>query len=282
MMLGHKSESAVATPHVINKHPFGVKKHATTTTKTTKQAAATKPKPQPVVQATPAKAPEQPSAVIAALAAGMPAPIAKALGRHPIVVVSLYNPYSEVDGIAFAEARAGAQMAKVGFLPLSVLSQAQVGKLTEQLGLLPDPGLSSTRGPETSSPESAALPTRRPSRRLPRTPPAGRDRTGRCGHGERALRPPRTSRRSIRRHPQSRRLRRLLRHRSGGLPRRRAQRRAFAARPVHLRGCPPGHRLHDRSNRGPDGPRLRRSRPVAGAIRGCSRSWMARSGPAGR
>jgi hypothetical protein len=139
MMLGHKSEGAVATPHVINKHPFGVKKHATTTTKKAAPAATTKPK-QPV-QATPAKAPEQPSAVIAALAAGMPAPIAKALGKHPIVVVSLYNPYSEVDGIAFAEARAGAQMAKVGFLPLSVLSQAQVGKLTEQLGLLPDPGL---------------------------------------------------------------------------------------------------------------------------------------------
>jgi len=140
MMLGHKGESAVATPHVINKHPFGVKKHATTTTKKTAPAATTKPKPQPV-QATPAKAPEQPSAMIAALAAGMPEPIAKALGKHPIVVVSLYNPYSEVDGIAFAEARAGAQMAKVGFLPLSVLSQAQVGKLTEQLGLLPDPGL---------------------------------------------------------------------------------------------------------------------------------------------
>jgi hypothetical protein len=140
MMLGHKGESAVATPHVINKHPFGVKKHATTTTKKTAPAATTKPKPQPV-QATPAKAPEQPSAVIAALAVGMPAPIAKALGKHPIVVVSLYNPYSEVDGIAFAEARAGAQMAQVGFLPLSVLSQAQVGKLTEQLGLLPDPGL---------------------------------------------------------------------------------------------------------------------------------------------
>ena len=140
MMMGHKSESAVATPHVINKHPFGVKKHATTTTKKTAPAAATKPKQKPV-QATPARAPEQPSAVIAALAAGMPAPIAKALGKHPIVVVSVYNPYSEVDGIAFAEARAGAQMANVGFLPLSVLSQAQVGKLTEQLGLLPDPGL---------------------------------------------------------------------------------------------------------------------------------------------
>jgi hypothetical protein len=140
MMMGHKSESAVATPHVINKHPFGVKKHATATTKKTAPTTTAEPKPQPV-QATPAKAPEQPSAMIAALAAGMPEPIAKALGKHPIVVVSVYNPYSEVDGIAFAEARAGAQMAKVGFLPLSVLSQAQVGKLTEQLGLLPDPGL---------------------------------------------------------------------------------------------------------------------------------------------
>jgi hypothetical protein len=142
MMLGHKGGSAVATPHLINKHPFGVKKHvaAAKPKKATTAKAPTKPKPVPA-QATPAKAPEKPSAVIAALAAGLPAPIATALGKHPIVVVSLYNPYSEVDGIAFAEARAGAQLARVGFLPLSVLSQAQVGKLTEQLGLLPDPGL---------------------------------------------------------------------------------------------------------------------------------------------
>ena len=64
-----------------------------------------------------------------------------ALGRHQTVVVSLYNPYSEVDGIAFAEARAGAKIAGVGFVPLNVLSEAQVGKLTQMLGLLPDPGL---------------------------------------------------------------------------------------------------------------------------------------------
>ena len=36
---------------------------------------------------------------------------------------------------------AGAEIAGVGFVPLNVLSRAQVGKLTEQLGLLPDPGL---------------------------------------------------------------------------------------------------------------------------------------------
>jgi hypothetical protein len=56
-------------------------------------------------------------------------------------VVSLYNPHSEVDGIAFAEARAGAQLAGVGFVPLDVLSAPQVEKLTEQVGLMPDPGV---------------------------------------------------------------------------------------------------------------------------------------------
>ena len=77
----------------------------------------------------------------AALAAGLPAPLATALGQHETVVVALYNPYSQVDGIAFAEAKAGAQLGGAGFVPLNVLSKAQVGKLTEQLGLLPDPGL---------------------------------------------------------------------------------------------------------------------------------------------
>ena len=142
-MLGHKSDSAVATPHVIKHHPFGlsVKKHAATKPKKATSSARTEPQAKTTVQPMKTKAPEKPSAEIAALVAGLPGPIAKALGKHRIVVVSLYNPYSEVDGIAFAEARAGAEMAQVGFVPVSVLSQAQVGRLTEQLGLLPDPGL---------------------------------------------------------------------------------------------------------------------------------------------
>jgi hypothetical protein len=129
-MLG-RGENSVATPHVIKRHPFGagLKKQATAPPKTTPRVAAAP------------KAAEQASAVIAALAAGLPTPVAKALGRYQTVVVSLYNPYSEVDGIAFAEARAGAKVAGVGFVPLNVLSEAQVGKLTQILGLLPDPGL---------------------------------------------------------------------------------------------------------------------------------------------
>lgn len=142
-MLGHGSSSAT-TPHVINRHPFGVK-HQTGSTTARKHKGApvthakgtTKPRATAKVQA-----PSQPPAAEkAALTAGLPAPIARALGQHGVVVVSLYNPYSEVDGIAFAEARAGAQLAGVGFVPLDVLSAPQVEKLTEQIGLMPDPGV---------------------------------------------------------------------------------------------------------------------------------------------
>jgi hypothetical protein len=119
--------------HAINPHPFGKKKPAVT---------AAKPKAATPVAPPVRKAPPRPSpAVVTALKAGLPAPLARAFAQHHVVVVSLYNPYSQVDGIAFAEARAGAQLADAGFVPLNVLSHAQVGKLTEQLGLLPDPGL---------------------------------------------------------------------------------------------------------------------------------------------
>ena len=139
-MLGH-GKTSVAAPHVIKHHPFGpgVNKKVTVAPKKHSTKAA-KAKATPTVPVAP-KAAVQPSFVIAALAAGLPNAIATALGRHQTVVVSLYNPYSEVDGIAFAEARAGARNAGVGFVPLNVLSEAQVGKLTQMLGLLPDPGL---------------------------------------------------------------------------------------------------------------------------------------------
>jgi hypothetical protein len=138
-MLGH-GKTSVAAPHVIKHHPFGPgvnKKTAAPKKHSTKAAKAKATPTVPVAR----KAPSQPSFVIAALAAGLPNAIATALGRHQTVVVALYNPYSEVDGIAFAEARAGAKTAGVGFVPLNVLSEAQVGKLTQMLGLLPDPGL---------------------------------------------------------------------------------------------------------------------------------------------
>jgi len=145
---GSSSSSSVATPRIIKHHPFGPGAKSTHKTTPANPAHATS-KAQHKAAAKPAarRAPveQKPAvdrgAVVAALAAGLPAPIAQALGRSDTVVVSLYDPYSQVDGISFAEARAGAALAGVPFVPLNVLSEAQVGKLTAHLGLLPDPGL---------------------------------------------------------------------------------------------------------------------------------------------
>ena len=139
-MLGGKGGSSSATPHVIHHHKFGTRAAAKPAAKpatkapTAKHHAAAKPKvkPKPVVDL---------AAIKAARTAGLPEPVAQALGRSKTVVVSLYDPYSQVDGTSFAEARAGAALAGVGFVGLNVLSQRDVGKLTEQLGLLPDPGV---------------------------------------------------------------------------------------------------------------------------------------------
>jgi hypothetical protein len=143
MLMGRGGGGGAEAAHTINPHPFGTHaKKQITAPKKHSTAKAAKPKATITPLATPAqKAPQQAPAVQAALAAGLPAPIAKALGKDPVVVVSLFNPYSEVDGIAFAEARAGAKLAGVGFVPINVLSQSQAGKLTETLGLLPDPGV---------------------------------------------------------------------------------------------------------------------------------------------
>jgi hypothetical protein len=143
-LLGAHGTSETAAPHVILHHKFGsgiTEKNVTPTTKPaahkaaktkTKAPAKPKPKPQPVVDLTVVKT---------ARAAGLPEAVAQALGRSGTVVVSLYDPYSQVDGTSFAEAKAGAGLAGVGFVGLNVLSQRDVGKLTEQLGLLPDPGV---------------------------------------------------------------------------------------------------------------------------------------------
>src|SRR3954449_1822835 len=128
-----------AATHVIRHHPFGAgaakttpKAAATHKTATKAQVKRVVPKPRPVVDL---------AAVQAARAAGLPESVAQALGRSKTVIVSLFDPYSQVDGTSFAEARAGAGLAGAGFVGLNVLSRRDVGNLTEHLGLLPDPGV---------------------------------------------------------------------------------------------------------------------------------------------
>jgi hypothetical protein len=143
MTLGrHGSATTPAPPVVLKHHPFGpgakklalahrlaTGKPVVTHTVVKKVPAAHKPAP--------ARSPWQ----LAALSAGLPGSLARALGQHPVVVVELYDPQSETDAIAYAEAQAGARSAGVAFLPLSVLGP-DVNKLTQKFGqVLPDPGL---------------------------------------------------------------------------------------------------------------------------------------------
>jgi hypothetical protein len=72
------------------------------------------------------------------------------LAHHKVVVVSVYNPRSDVDAISVAEAHAGAIDANAGFLLVSVLDNKVAGLLTALLpggGLLPDPGVLVYRAP---------------------------------------------------------------------------------------------------------------------------------------
>jgi hypothetical protein len=72
------------------------------------------------------------------------------LAHHKVVVVSIYNPRSDVDAISVAEAHAGAVTAGAGFLLVSVLDNKVAGILTALLpggGLLPDPGVLIYRAP---------------------------------------------------------------------------------------------------------------------------------------
>lgn len=103
--------------------------------------------------AAPATAPVAPTAAAQtpAIDPRLPAPLRRELERNEIVIVSIYNPQSQVDAIAYAEARAGADLAGAGFLPVNVLDGKISGPLTATLasGLLPDPGVLVYKRPGT-------------------------------------------------------------------------------------------------------------------------------------
>lgn len=133
--------TAKATPaHAAKRRPAHAKTkarpHAKAVKATPKRVEAAKPKPAP--KAKPLANPYK-----------LPLPLARALAEHATVVVALYSAESRVDAIAYAEARAGAAAlgGDVGFVGLNVLDPAQVRSLTEQLGVLPDPGLLVYRRP---------------------------------------------------------------------------------------------------------------------------------------
>jgi hypothetical protein len=75
----------------------------------------------------------------AALAAGLPKPVARQFAGHEVVVVTLYSPDDDVDRVAEAEARSGAALGGAGFVALDVSKNAQTADLTKLLGVLTAP-----------------------------------------------------------------------------------------------------------------------------------------------
>ena len=152
-VLPHGGGSSSSAPAAIKPlHP--VKTHVTTLrpTTSTKKVTVTKTTTphKTVVHATVhAKPKPKPKAVVAAPAAtpavnpanGLPPRINEALREYPVVVVSLYNPEASVDSTSLGEAVAGAKAAKVGFLAINVLDQAQAAPFTNAFGVLQDPTL---------------------------------------------------------------------------------------------------------------------------------------------
>jgi hypothetical protein len=150
LMLGRgQSSSNAAVPVIKPLHP--VKKHVTTAPKqatakkvvaakkvaATKTAAAAKAKPadKPAPKPKAVAKPKHTPAVIN----GMPSALALALRAHPVVVVSLFTPDSSVDAMATAEAKHGAQAARVGFVAFNVADNKIVAPLSALLAGAPTP-----------------------------------------------------------------------------------------------------------------------------------------------
>jgi len=155
-----RAKTQTTAPHVTAKHvtakpaaKHGAKAHAAKThaVVTTKPRAAKKTAARPaVVKPTAPKAKPAPAPTVAAN--GLPTALAKALETHKVVIVSLFDPQSQTDAISYAEAKAGASDAGVGFLAVNLLDDTVTSPLTAVLpggGLLPDPGVLVFSAPAT-------------------------------------------------------------------------------------------------------------------------------------
>jgi hypothetical protein len=147
------AESSLSTPrvqHTPAPRPAATKKAkptkakpAPTATKAKPKAkAATKPKAHPAVVATPPAAKtEQTPKGDPVDTHGLPVVLARALAKHRVTVVALYDPEAAVDEMALAEARAGAGSVNAGFLALNIRNEPHVRPLAELLGVLESPSV---------------------------------------------------------------------------------------------------------------------------------------------
>jgi hypothetical protein len=105
--------------------------HATVVKHTAKSKTALTVPPKPILHHIPPAA------------KGLPAPLAAALSRYDVVVVSLYAPGSPVDSVANQEARQGAALAGAGYVALDIFNESNAARLatTAGIGVAQDPAV---------------------------------------------------------------------------------------------------------------------------------------------
>lgn len=102
-------------------------------------------KTKPAAKAPTPRTPARPAA--RQTKSGFPAPVDRALRYNRVVVVALYMPGARVDSVVRREARAAAILSRVGFVPISALSERLVRPLVAKTGVLPDPAVVIVRRP---------------------------------------------------------------------------------------------------------------------------------------
>ena len=128
----NQTASKAATTHTII--PLHLRHHvagAQTTSSATKTTpTAAKKKPKPVARVNPN--------FTAALKAGLPRSVARALAAHPVAVVQLTSQGDQIAELALGEARAGSALAGATLVPIDVDGNGgDVEVLTRLLGKLP-------------------------------------------------------------------------------------------------------------------------------------------------
>jgi hypothetical protein len=116
-----------------------------------KEKVATRPRTKPVAVPTqpPARKPVETPKGDPVDTHGLPVVLARALHKHPVTVVALYDPQAAIDEMALAEARAGAASVNAGFLALNIRNEPQVRPLAQLLGVLESPSVLVYERPST-------------------------------------------------------------------------------------------------------------------------------------
>jgi hypothetical protein len=127
---------------------LAVKQHKSTT-QSTRTTASSTPAVTTPAQTTPAQSKAQSHSATPARVDthGLPVPVARALRKHSVVVVSVTTPRGEDDAFTRAEAQAGAAEMKAGYVAIDVFHQRPGTAILRKLGVVDTPEILVIRRP---------------------------------------------------------------------------------------------------------------------------------------